>query len=26
MALIKDELMGEIRVIVIENERLLDAA
>jgi anti-sigma B factor antagonist len=25
MALIRDELMGEIRVIVIENERLLDA-
>jgi anti-anti-sigma factor len=26
MALIRDELTGEIRVIVIENERLLDAA
>jgi anti-anti-sigma factor len=26
MALIKDELMGEVRVIVIESERLLDAA
>jgi anti-anti-sigma factor len=26
MVLIRDELTGEIRVIVIENERLLDAA
>ena len=25
MALIRDELMGEIRVVVIENQRLLDA-